>query len=139
MKNQKGFTLIELMIVVAIIAILAAIALPQYQNYVARSQVTAGLADITPGKTAFEEAVNNGATTALTTAADIGLQSPTTRCSTIAVTHTVSSGVGSIKCTIAGNPKVSGKTVEWDRNASGSWSCVTGGSLDAKFKPKGCS
>ncbi|HHW4680025.1 MAG TPA: prepilin-type N-terminal cleavage/methylation domain-containing protein, partial [Xylella taiwanensis] len=50
MKKQQGFNLIELMIVIAIIAVLAAIALPMYQNYVARSQVTAALADITPGK-----------------------------------------------------------------------------------------
>jgi type IV pilus assembly protein PilA len=134
---QKGFTLIELMIVVAIIAILAAIALPQYQNYVARSQVTAGLADITPGKTAFEESVNNGVATAMASAADIGLQTSTTRCSTIAVTHTVATGVGTITCTLQGNPKVASHTIEWDRNTSGAWACKTTG-LDAKFVPKGC-
>jgi type IV pilus assembly protein PilA len=52
---QKGFTLIELMIVIAIIGILAAIAIPAYQNYVIRSQVTEGLSLAAGWKTAISE------------------------------------------------------------------------------------
>src|SRR6478672_4279027 len=59
MKMQKGFTLIELMIVVAIIAILAAIAISQYQDYVIRSQVSEGSSLADGVKTAVGEFVNN--------------------------------------------------------------------------------
>ena len=59
MKKQQGFTLIELMIVVAIIAILAAIAISQYQDYVIRSQVSEGSSLADGVKTAVGEYVNN--------------------------------------------------------------------------------
>lgn len=59
LRQQSGFTLIELMIVVAIIAILAAIAIPQYQDYLIRTQVAEGLVTATGSKTAIWEFRNN--------------------------------------------------------------------------------
>ncbi|MDD0927200.1 pilin [Xylella fastidiosa subsp. multiplex] len=50
-KRQQGFTLLEVMVVLIVIAILTAIMLPLYQHYVAKAQVMAALADITPGRT----------------------------------------------------------------------------------------
>ncbi|MGY4517154.1 pilin [Lysobacter sp. HA18] len=133
--TQDGFTLIELMIVVAIIAVLAAIALPAYQDYVARAQVSSGLADIAGGRSLFEaQVVANNATTF--DVADIGLQTSTPHCE---ITMDPAAAGGYVRCLLKGNPKVAGQTVEITRNGTGVWSCSTSAGLAAKYRPEGCS
>lgn len=134
MNAQKGFTLIELMIVVAIIGILAAIAIPAYQDYIARSQVAAGLAEISPGKTQFEVSINEGVGPAA--ASTIGLAT-STRCPTLNVASTIADGAGSIQCVLAGTPAINGKNITLSRSTAGGWTCAT--NALTKYAPKGCS
>lgn len=84
MKKQTGFTLIELMIVVAIVAILAAVALPAYRTYTERAKFSEVIAAVGPAKTAYEVCVQGTDVTGTTLLADAGGEN--TACATAAQT-----------------------------------------------------
>ena len=154
-KLQKGFTLIELMIVVAIIGILAAVALPQYQTYVAKSQVSRAMGEAGAMKTAVETCILDGKT-ALGTAA--GECDPQATGSTILTGATqgaaipANTGVPQIApATIGATPTITAtfgngavpdlrtagqNTVVWTRDANGSWACAT--TVLPKYRPVSC-
>lgn len=133
MRQTAGFTLIELMIVVAIIAILAAIAIPAYQNYVARSQATAALGELAGAKSGFESLLISESIVT-TDPADVGLTSGSVNCSLIEID---SNPPGFMRCVIRGNPQVNGRELRLSRTTTGAWECTTT-IVDDSLNPTGC-
>lgn len=156
MKLKNGFTLIELMIVVAIIGILAAIAIPQYQTYLAKSQVTRAMGEASYVKNIVEICVLDGKTAIGLAAGQCNSQAPGSNImfgatqgdpiplrtgvplvtppsigSTPVVTATFGNDAAAIlQAAPAGS-------VVWSRSIDGSWAC-TSPNVDIRFKAVGC-
>ncbi|MCC5853853.1 MAG: pilin [Alkalimonas sp.] len=131
-KTQQGFTLIELMIVVAIIGILAAIALPAYQDYTRRANVSEGLGLVAGVRTAVTEfRSSQGVWPADNTAA--GLEAPTD----ISGNAVTSVTVAGAQITVQFSAPAGGGTLIFTGDDSGGtfeWNC-TGGTTEKKFLP----
>ena len=142
---QKGFTLIELMIVVAIIGILAAVAIPAYQDYIARAQVAEPVQLLGGLKGPVEEWVgNSGSFPTDANLSSMGARITGTYTAGIASTPAATGGAGMLVATMNSSGVNSGilnKTVELSYDGTGLWDCSpgsTGTAIPTKYLPAKC-
>jgi type IV pilus assembly protein PilA len=133
---QKGFTLIELMIVVAIIGILAAVALPAYQDYTVRAKVSEVMLAASSAKTAVSEAAatNSG----VPAVASVDIQSQNSKYVS-GVVYSVSGTNALITATAQGDANIAGSTITMTGAYSLGqvvWTC--GGTIALKYRPSSC-
>jgi type IV pilus assembly protein PilA len=145
MRKQQGFTLIELMIVVAIIGILAAIAIPAYQDYTVRARVTEGLNTAAVARTSVAEFWNSQ-NAFPTTNAQAGLVDSNPAYVTDFLSNVQVGAGGAITITfspnIGGSVAAGADTLVFTPTPTGDgtlqWNCATGSTLENKYRPANC-
>ncbi len=139
-RPPMGFSLVELMIVLVIIAVLASIAIPGFQDQVARSHVMGGLSELRSLTTAYEDFSLRGIDSFDLN--DLGLEgvgttATTSRCEMTLTPPDADTGDGGLSCILQGNPRIASFELTLDRDGTrGRWVCRS--DLPERFRPAGC-
>lgn len=141
--KEQGFTLIELMIVVAIIGILAVVALPMYQNYVAKSQITSAVAELNGAKPQYELILNGASVSGggAFTVPNMFFSGSQSNICIYGVNAPDASNVAdeALVCELQNVASVLiGEFVYLNRDADGKWQCSTSAGVASRYKPAGC-
>ena len=142
MKKQQGFTLIELMIVIAIIGILAAIAIPAYQDYTIRAQVSEGLNLAAGAKASVSEYyMDRGLLPDSNDSAGVDPNVTGNYVSSVVVGGAAADGFITITYGLGANAAVAGDTLILEPSTlpgSVVWNCTRGAAMEAKHVPSSC-
>lgn len=140
-KSQLGFTLIELMITVAIIGILSAFALMQYQNFVVKSQLTSAVAELNGARPQYELIMNDGSASsnATFTVANMFFSTSSQYCKYDVKAPVAGVSNPALECELTNVASIiKGESVFLNRDANGKWNCSTTAGIANKFKPIDC-
>lgn len=135
-RRNAGFTLVELMIAIAIVSILASIAIPSYVGYLAKAKTTGGKSELGGLRINYENQFNDGNSSP--SLEGIGANTVSSSHCSFALTNN-QDGSATLACTLLNPPSpVSGGVVSFLRSSTGAWTCQVNAAIGTTYAPNGC-